>query len=106
MELPQNGVEVYGFTVHGTKTSKAIQLIGIISKRVQMVVELDRGFEISRYQQFLAALVFFNLCQLLGTDRAPDGQFVSIFEAVLCTLKTLTPTLGDLVATHTCRKLN
>ncbi|EXJ92557.1 hypothetical protein A1O3_01109 [Capronia epimyces CBS 606.96] len=89
---------------HGQYVTKAAGgLIERISKKAQILHELDQDFALSEYQLYFVAHIFFcNVSQLLITGRHPPKDLLDSFESVLNTIESCAseswwPLVGDFV---------
>ncbi|EXJ85517.1 hypothetical protein A1O1_05881 [Capronia coronata CBS 617.96] len=77
-------------TAHGQGMVEGVDLkIERISKRAQILYELDQNFAMTEYQLYLVALFFFcNICLLMLNGRRPPENLLDSFESLLYSMES------------------
>ncbi|KAL2417974.1 hypothetical protein ABEF95_000317 [Exophiala dermatitidis] len=99
-------------TAHGERIAGAArEVMERISKKAQILYELDQDFALTEYQLHLMAHIFFsNMCQLLLNRRPVPDNLLTSFESLLHTMECCTSgswrvLRGDFVITLLAQRL-
>ncbi|EHY54485.1 hypothetical protein HRR83_004394 [Exophiala dermatitidis] len=104
---------VLSTTAHSERTAGAArEVMERISKKAQILYELDQDFALTEYQLHLMAHIFFsNMCQLVLNRRPVPDNLLTSFESLLHTIECCTSgswrvLRGDFVITLLAQRLD